>query len=104
MEAPVALKVHDDDNVATIFSSGLTAGGEVKVLDKKGNAAELTLISDLPFGHKAALCPINAGESIIKYGEQIGVARKAIRRGEHVHIHNLDSMRGRGDLSREETA
>ena len=34
----------------------------------------------------------------MKYGEEIGVASRAIAAGNHVHVHNLDSMRGRGDL------
>ena len=40
-------------------------------------------------------------EQIIKYGEEIGVATHEIKRGEYVHVHNLDSMRGRGDLEKE---
>ena len=34
----------------------------------------------------------------MKYGEEIGVASREISAGNHVHVHNLDSMRGRGDL------
>ena len=37
------------------------------------------------------------GELIMKYGEEIGIATKDIVKGEYVHVHNLDSMRGRGD-------
>jgi len=45
--------------------------------------------------HKFALRDIAAGEPIIKYGESIGRATRAIRAGEHVHVHNLVSARGR---------
>jgi altronate dehydratase small subunit len=37
------------------------------------------------------------GDSIIKYGEVIGVATREIAPGQHVHVHNLESRRGRGD-------
>ena len=37
----------------------------------------------------------------MKYGEEIGIATREIVKGEYVHIHNLDSMRGRGDLEKE---
>ncbi|MDQ6598863.1 SAF domain-containing protein [Bacillus salipaludis] len=37
------------------------------------------------------------GEDILKYGEVIGLATTDIEPGEHVHIHNLEGKRGRGD-------
>lgn len=40
-------------------------------------------------GHKVALCDIKKGESIIKYGCSIGVAKEDIKKGDHIHIHNL---------------
>ena len=55
---------------------------------------------DIPFGHKFALRDIAQGELIIKYGEEIGVASRDIAQGTYVHVHNLDSMRGRGDLEK----
>lgn len=40
-------------------------------------------------GHKYALYDIKKGENIIKYGSPIGHATEDIKRGEHVHTHNL---------------
>ena len=94
---PLALKVNDMDNVATLFSNEGLAGCEVEIRDKKGNSSTLLLKNDIPYGHKIALCEIEAGLDIIKYGESLGEATKAITPGEHVHVHNLDSKRGRGD-------
>ncbi|MDP1993088.1 MAG: SAF domain-containing protein [Syntrophales bacterium] len=37
------------------------------------------------------------GDLIVKYGEPIGIATQDIRIGQHVHVHNLESARGRGD-------
>ena len=97
-EMKIALKVHDKDNVATIFANGIYSGTEVELRDKKGNTERVTVIGDVPYGHKIATRDIHLGEEIVKYGEEIGVASKDIRKGAYVHIHNLDSMRGRGDL------
>ena len=94
---PLALKVNDLDNVATVFSNEAAAGGEVEVRDKKGESSVLKLLTDIPYGHKLALREIHAGEDIVKYGESLGEATREIRPGEHVHVHNLDSKRGRGD-------
>ena len=97
MELKLALKVNDRDNVATIFANGITDGTEVEVRDKKGNSEIVKVIGDVPYGHKIAVRDIAKGELIFKDGEEIGIATKDVKNGEYVHIHNLDSMRGRGD-------
>ena len=97
MSVNIALKVTDLDNVATIFANGITDGTEVEVRDKKGNVETVKVIGDVPYGHKIAVKDIKKGELIMKYGEEIGIATKDIVKGEYVHVHNLDSMRGRGD-------
>ena len=76
-------------------------GTEVEIRDKKGNAETVTVIGDVPYGHKIAVRDIKKGELINKYGEEIGIATKDIKKGEYVHVHNLDSMRGRGDWAKE---
>ncbi len=43
----------------------------------------------IPLGHKIALTDINAGENIIKYGQPIGYAINDIKKGDHVHLHNM---------------
>lgn len=50
---------------------------------------EVTLKSEVPFGHKVALKDIKTGENITKYGQTIGHAIADIQKGEHVHTHNL---------------
>lgn len=97
MSLNIALKVHDLDNVATIFAQGTLKGTEVEIRDKKGHSEIVAMLSDVPYGHKIAVKDIEIGEQIIKYGEEIGIATMKILKGDYVHIHNLDSMRGRGD-------
>lgn len=98
MSLILALKVHDNDTVATLFSDGVSAGDMVEVRDRKGQAELVPVLNDIPYGHKLALKDMSCGQPIIKYGEELGRASRDIRRGEHVHVHNLESMRGRGDL------
>jgi len=45
-------------------------------------------------GHKYALCDIAEGENVIKYGMPIGHATCAIKKGEHVHVHNVKTNLG----------
>lgn len=98
MKENIAIKVNDRDNVATIFADNIYKRTSVEVRDKKGKAEVLNVIDDIPYGHKIALTDIAVGDTIIKYGESIGRASKPIKKGEYIHIHNLESMRGRGDL------
>ena len=100
-EEAIAIQAKPIDNVATIFADGITSGTEVMVLDAAGARTPITVIDDIPYGHKLALSDIAVGEQITKYGEEIGGATHAIRRGAYVHVQNLDSMRGRGDLEKE---
>lgn len=93
----LALKANEIDNVATVFSI-IKAGEVVQATDSKGDIIKLESLEDIPYGHKISLQIIKKGDSIIKYGEEIGKATKEIKKGEYVHIHNLDSARARGDL------
>ena len=99
-EKVIGLKVNPKDNVATIFANGVTDGTMVEVHDPSGQVETIEAIGDIPYGHKIALMAISKGDIIVKYGEEIGMASRDIQKGEYVHVHNLDSMRGRGDLEK----
>ena len=98
MEQKFALKVDDLDNVATVFRNGVTAGMSVPVRDKSGKEENIVVSAAGPYGHKIALSDIRKGAPVIKYGESIGAASTDITRGDYVHVHNMEAMRGRGDL------
>lgn len=83
------------DNVATALSQ-LEPGNLIRV-EIENYVVDIILPETIPFGHKLALKNIGLGESIIKYGEVIGLATSKIVKGGHVHIHNVKGIRGRGD-------
>ena len=85
------------DNVATALAD-LEAGTslELEVGDKP---LTVKLTAEVPFGHKFSLARIEPGAPVIKYGEVIGTATSAIAPGDYVHVHNVASTRGRGDLA-----
>ncbi|MBQ3276177.1 MAG: UxaA family hydrolase [Oscillospiraceae bacterium] len=97
-EARIALQVDEKDNTATIFADDIRAGDTVEIRDPQGGRHTLTVLSDVPYGHKIALRDIARGEHIIKYGESIGAAQRDIPAGDYVHVHNIAALRGRGDL------
>lgn len=49
---------------------------------------------NLSTGHKIALCDIEKGADIIKYGYPIGCATENIKSGESVHSHNMKTKLG----------
>jgi altronate dehydratase small subunit len=88
-----AIVINDEDNVATALAP-MKAGATVP-LQIQGRAEKVTLLSEIPLGHKFALRDLEAGADVVKYGEPIGRATARISRGEHVHVHNVVSHRGR---------
>lgn len=83
---PSYLVMHQNDNVCVVVHSGRFG----EMLRRQDDASStLVLKSDIPAGHKAALVDIQLGSPILKYGEPIGVATKAVIKGEHVHVHNV---------------
>ena len=98
MEPNYGLKVNELDNVATAFANGIQARDTVIIRDKKGREETLVALNAIPYGHKIAIQPIQKDEPIVKYGEKLGLASENIAQGAHVHVHNLESARGRGDL------
>ena len=85
------LLLSEKDNVFTC--TGPVKKGEL--LDCAGST--ITAASDIPLYHKIARVFIPAKGEVYKYGELIGIASTDIRPGEHVHVHNLEGTRGRGD-------
>lgn len=83
--------LHEADNVATAVAD-IPAGETIEFA-----GGTIVTAEPIPFGHKVALKPIASGAPILKYGENIGLALGDIAAGMCVHVHNVDSQRGRGD-------
>jgi (2R)-sulfolactate sulfo-lyase subunit alpha len=49
--------------------------------------------NEVPLGHKLALTDLKEGDTIIKYGHDIGKVVKSIKKGEHVHVHNVKTKK-----------
>lgn len=87
--------MNEKDNVATCLVE-MNAGDNVVVTIGNKNKS-ISLIDPIPFGHKFSLSHIDAEDKVMKYGEVIGIASRHIEVGQHVHVHNVDSIRARGD-------
>ncbi|MGO4275460.1 UxaA family hydrolase [Paenibacillus sp. TAF58] len=90
-----SLVMNEKDDVATVLRD--IPSGESIHFYKGASMQTLSLLDSIPFGHKVAISFIKEGE-VVKYGEVIGRATQDIRAGGHVHVHNIEGIRGRGDL------
>src|SRR5215471_18281166 len=90
MTAPHLL-VHDKkDSVGVVVVEGLKAGTDMFCVVTADNSSfQMKATMDVPLGHKIALKDIKEGDTVFKYGQDIGRAVKNIAKGEHVHVHNL---------------
>ena len=86
-----ALVCDPSDNVATVLED-VAEGDTVTTED---GSLSFRAKGPVPKFHKVALADTEEGAAIIKYGNPIGTASARIRRGEHVHVHNMVSSRGR---------
>lgn len=82
-----AIVIEPRDNVATLLR--LLTPGECIELEVGGRPETVQALQAIPFGHKIALARLEQGEAVLKYGEVIGLATRAIEKGEHVHTHNV---------------
>jgi (2R)-sulfolactate sulfo-lyase subunit alpha len=89
------LLVHDKkDTVGVVVVEGLQAGTDMLCVVTADNSSfELKSKMDVPIGHKVALADIKSGDTVWKYGQDIGRAVVDIAKGEHVHVHNLKTKR-----------
>ncbi|MCR5177363.1 MAG: altronate dehydratase family protein [Lachnospiraceae bacterium] len=77
------IRIHELDNVAVALED-IRSGETVEAGDLK-----ISVMQDIPRGHKLALTAIADGEAVVKYGYRIGCATKDIPAGAHVHTHNV---------------
>lgn len=81
----------DTDNVGVVTVA--SKKGDVVRFKKGGEIAEVTLRADIPIYHKFCTKAVKAGQPVLKYGEQLGLAGQDIEVGDYVHTHNLVSQR-----------
>ena len=82
------------DSVGVAVVEGIEAGMELSgwVMDTD-DMLTVTARDAIPLGHKLALADIADGDTVVKYGHDIGRTVAAIAKGQHVHVHNTKTKR-----------
>jgi (2R)-sulfolactate sulfo-lyase subunit alpha len=82
------------DNVGVVVVEDLKAGTKMLgVITENNTTTEIVAKHDIPIGHKVALTDLKDGDTVIKYGEDVGRMKAAAKPGEHVHVHNMKTKR-----------
>lgn len=90
----VQLLVHGKGDNVAVAVANIREGEVVRGLNMEtGEEFEIESRADIPFGHKIALADLVVDDTIIKYDNDIGRAVAEIRRGDHVHVHNVKTKR-----------
>lgn len=87
--------LHDSkDTVAVAVVEGITAGTDMSAWIMDDNELiRVKALQDIPIGHKVALRDMGPGDTIYKYGVDIGKVVAPIKAGEHAHVHNIKTKR-----------
>ena len=87
--------VHDEnDSVGVVVVEGVKTGQKLSgwIMDQDKDIT-IEAKSEIPIGHKLAIRPLKSGDTVIKYGVDIGRVVKPIAKGEHLHVHNVKTKR-----------
>ena len=89
--------MHEPSDDVGVAVMDLSAGDEIEAVTLEGDpVTTITVIDDVPLGHKVALRDLPKDKHIIEYGSEIGYAYVPIKLGAHVHVHNIKSLRWSG--------
>ena len=87
--------LHDArDTVAVVVVEGVKAGMAMTgwIMDED-RMIDVQALQDIPIGHKVALADMATGDTVLKYGIDMGKVVAPIKKGEHAHIQNIKTKR-----------
>lgn len=86
--------MHEKDDDVGVAVMDLAAGSEIGAATLEGESVcSVVVCQDILLGHKVAMRELPLGKHVIEYGRGIGFTVAAIAKGEHVHVHNIKSLR-----------
>ena len=94
--------IHDEkDNVGVVVIEKITQNQDCNCwIMENDKSVKIQSKNDIQLGHKIAMVDLNEGDTILKYGHDIGKVIKSIKKGEHVHVHNVRLRSGKNGNSK----
>ena len=87
--------IHDEkDNVGVVVIDRIQPDQKCNCwIMENDKSTTIQSINEIKLGHKVAMIDLKEGDTIIKYGHDIGKVVKPIKKGEHVHVHNVKTKK-----------
>ena len=87
--------IHDKkDNVGVVVIEKISQKKEYNCwIMENDSSTKIESVDEIPLGHKIAMVDLKEGDTILKYGHDIGKVVKSIKKGEHVHVHNVKTKK-----------
>ena len=87
--------IHDKkDNVGVVVIKKIIPNQDCNCwIMENDDSTKIQSKNEILLGHKIAMTNLKEGDTIIKYGHDIGKVVKAINKGEHVHVHNVKTKK-----------
>ena len=87
--------IHDEkDNVGVVVIEKVKKNQDCNCwIMENDKSSKIQSKSEIPLGHKIAMIDLKEGDTILKYGHDIGKVVKNINKGEHVHVHNVKTKK-----------
>ena len=87
--------IHDEkDNVGVVVIEKVKQNQDCSCwIMENDKSVKIQSKGEIPLGHKIAMVDLNEGDTILKYGHDIGKVVKNIKKGEHVHVHNVKTKK-----------
>ena len=87
--------IHDEkDNVGVVVIEKITPNQDCSCwIMENDKTVKIKSLNEILLGHKIAMVDFNEDDTIIKYGHDIGKVVKSIKKGEHVHVHNVKTKK-----------
>ncbi len=93
--ASTEIIIHDEkDNVGVVVIEKITPNQDCSCwIMENDKTVKIQPTNEIPLGHKIAMVDLNEGDTILKYGHDIGKVVKTIKKGEHVHVQNVKTKK-----------
>ena len=87
--------IHDEkDNVGVVVIDKIIPKQDCACwIMENDKTIKIQSTDEIQLGHKIAMVDLNEGDTILKYGHDIGKVIKSIKKGEHVHVHNVKTKK-----------
>ena len=87
--------IHNDkDNVGVVVIDSTNKNQEYSCwIMESDKTVKIQSVNNIPLGHKIALKDFKEGDTILKYGHDIGKVVTSIKKGDHVHVHNVKTKK-----------